>query len=75
MVSVFSPVREMFPEEYRRVTEVTYLGTVTRGLPRRSLSFCRTNTDNRSVPILQGKENSADSAQGLEYYAWTGKRL
>jgi short-subunit dehydrogenase len=28
MVSVFSPVREMRPEEYRRVTEVTYLGTV-----------------------------------------------
>ena len=28
MVSVFSPVKEMQPEEYRRVTEVTYLGTV-----------------------------------------------
>jgi short-subunit dehydrogenase len=28
MVSVFSPVREMRAEEYRRVTEVTYLGTV-----------------------------------------------
>ena len=28
MVSVFSPVRQMEPEEYRRVTEVTYLGTV-----------------------------------------------
>ena len=28
MVSVFSPVKEMKPEEYRRVTEVTYLGTV-----------------------------------------------
>ena len=28
MVSVFSPVREMTPEEYRRVTEVTYLGYV-----------------------------------------------
>src|SRR5688572_3279640 len=28
MVSVFSPVREMKPEEYRRVTEVTYLGVV-----------------------------------------------
>jgi NAD(P)-dependent dehydrogenase (short-subunit alcohol dehydrogenase family) len=28
MVSVFSPVMEMKPEEYRRVTEVTYLGTV-----------------------------------------------
>jgi NAD(P)-dependent dehydrogenase (short-subunit alcohol dehydrogenase family) len=28
MASVFSPVAEMEPEEYRRVTEVTYLGTV-----------------------------------------------
>ncbi|HOC18247.1 MAG TPA: SDR family oxidoreductase [Vicinamibacterales bacterium] len=28
MVSVFSPVKEMTPEEYRRVTEVTYLGVV-----------------------------------------------
>src|SRR5256714_8626574 len=28
MVSVFSPVKEMEPEEYRRVTEVTYLGVV-----------------------------------------------
>ncbi|MDM7916879.1 MAG: SDR family oxidoreductase, partial [Candidatus Eisenbacteria bacterium] len=28
MTSVFSPVKEMRPEEYRRVTEVTYLGVV-----------------------------------------------
>ncbi len=28
MVSVFAPVAEMRPEEYRRVTEVTYLGFV-----------------------------------------------
>ncbi|HEV8581417.1 MAG TPA: SDR family oxidoreductase [Thermoanaerobaculia bacterium] len=28
MTSVFSPVEEMTAEEYRRVTEVTYLGTV-----------------------------------------------
>src|SRR6188472_2093115 len=28
MVSVFSPVMKMRPEEYHRVTEVTYLGTV-----------------------------------------------
>lgn len=28
MVSVFSPVKEMTFDEYRRVTEVTYLGTV-----------------------------------------------
>jgi len=28
MVSVFSPVKEMRPEEYKRATEVTYLGVV-----------------------------------------------
>ena len=28
MASVFSPVKQMKPEEYKRVTEVTYLGTV-----------------------------------------------
>ena len=28
MTSVFSPVKEMTPEEYKRVTEVTYLGVV-----------------------------------------------
>ena len=28
MVSVFSPVRELQPDEVRRVTEVTYLGVV-----------------------------------------------
>lgn len=28
MVTVFSPVKDMSPDEYRRVTEVTYLGVV-----------------------------------------------
>jgi len=28
MVSVFSPIKEMLPEEFKRVTEVTYLGYV-----------------------------------------------
>src|SRR5680860_619392 len=28
MNSVFSPIKEMLPEEYKRVTEVTYLGQV-----------------------------------------------
>src|SRR5262245_21695888 len=28
MASVFSPIKEMTPEEFRRVTEVTYLGVV-----------------------------------------------
>src|SRR4051812_26830960 len=37
MVSVFSPVMEMTDDEYRRVTEVTYLGAVygTRAALRR----------------------------------------
>src|SRR5262245_55636903 len=28
MASVFSPIKEMTPDEFRRVTEVTYLGVV-----------------------------------------------
>jgi short-subunit dehydrogenase len=32
MVSVFSPVKKMKPEEYKRVTEVTYLGVVNGSL-------------------------------------------
>src|SRR5688572_22394092 len=28
MVSVFSPIKEMMVEEFKRVTDVTYLGTV-----------------------------------------------
>ena len=28
MTSVFSPIKQMMPEEFRRVTEVTYLGCV-----------------------------------------------
>jgi NAD(P)-dependent dehydrogenase (short-subunit alcohol dehydrogenase family) len=34
MVSVFSPIRHMNPEEFRRVTEVTYLGYVHGTWPR-----------------------------------------
>lgn len=32
MVSVFSPVRKMTPQEYKRVTDVTYLGVVNGSL-------------------------------------------
>jgi NAD(P)-dependent dehydrogenase (short-subunit alcohol dehydrogenase family) len=37
MLSVFSPIRQMAPDEFRRVTEVTYLGVVhgTRAALRR----------------------------------------
>jgi NAD(P)-dependent dehydrogenase (short-subunit alcohol dehydrogenase family) len=33
MTSVFSPIKEMVPEEFKRVTEVTYLGYVYGTLP------------------------------------------
>src|ERR1041384_2370339 len=34
MASVFSPIKEMTPEEFKRVTEVTYLGFVYGTLAR-----------------------------------------
>ena len=43
MVSVFSPVKEMKPEEYKRVTEVTYLGFVYG-----TLAALKTNVAQRS---------------------------
>jgi short-subunit dehydrogenase len=36
MTSVFSPVKEMRAEEYKRVTEVTYLGVVYGTLAARA---------------------------------------
>ena len=48
MVSVFSPVSQMRPEEYRRVTEVNYLGTVHGTLA--ALKYMRAQ---RSGTILQ----------------------
>ena len=43
MVSVFSPVKDMKPEEYKRVTDVTYLGVVhgTLAALKRMLSLNR----------------------------------
>jgi NADP-dependent 3-hydroxy acid dehydrogenase YdfG len=48
MVSVFSPVSQMEPEEYRRVTEVNYLGTVYGTLA--ALKYMRAQ---RSGTIIQ----------------------
>ncbi|HEX6925626.1 MAG TPA: SDR family oxidoreductase [Longimicrobiaceae bacterium] len=45
MNSVFSPVREMTPEDYRRVTEVTYLGYV----------YCTLSALRRMLPRDRGK--------------------
>jgi short-subunit dehydrogenase len=60
MASVFSPVREMKPEEYKRVTDVTYLGVVygtlaalKRMLPRDSGTIVQVGSAlaYRSIPL------------------------
>jgi NAD(P)-dependent dehydrogenase (short-subunit alcohol dehydrogenase family) len=60
MVSVFSPVKEMQPAEYKRVTEVTYLGYVygtlaalKRMLPRNKGSIVQVGSAlaYRSIPL------------------------
>ena len=60
MASVFSPVKEMKPEEYRRVTEVTYLGFVygtlaalKRMLPRDRGTIVQVGSalTHRSIPL------------------------
>lgn len=60
MVSVFSPVKQMTPEEYRRVTEVTYLGYVygtlsalRRMLPRDRGTIIQIGSalSERSIPL------------------------
>jgi NAD(P)-dependent dehydrogenase (short-subunit alcohol dehydrogenase family) len=50
MTSVFSPVIEMRPDEYRRVTEVTYLGTVYGTLA----ALRRMRPHNRGVVVQVG---------------------
>jgi NAD(P)-dependent dehydrogenase (short-subunit alcohol dehydrogenase family) len=60
MTSVFSPVKEMLPEEYKRVTEVTYLGVVygtlaalKRMLPRDRGTIVQVGSAlvHRSIPL------------------------
>lgn len=60
MASVFSPVKEMKPEEYKRVTDVTYLGVVygtlaalKRMLPRNRGSIVQIGSAlaYRSIPL------------------------
>src|SRR5256714_6419616 len=50
MVSVFAPVQEISPEEYKRVTEVTYLGQVYGTLA----ALRRMRERNRGVIVLVG---------------------
>jgi len=60
MTSVFSPVKEMKPEEYRRITDVTYLGFVygtlaalKRMLPRDRGTIVQVGSalTHRSIPL------------------------
>src|SRR4029078_2492296 len=60
MASVFSPVKEMEPKEYKRVTEVTYLGVVSgtlaalkRMLPRNCGTIVQVGSAlaYRSIPL------------------------
>lgn len=48
MVTVFSPVMKMHPEEYKRVTEVNYLGTV-----HGTLAALNVMTNNNAGTIVQ----------------------
>src|SRR5205823_3993127 len=50
MVSVFSPIKEMTPEEFRRVTEVTFLGCVYGTL----VALKRMLPRNRGVTVQVG---------------------
>jgi NAD(P)-dependent dehydrogenase (short-subunit alcohol dehydrogenase family) len=74
MNSVFSPVREMEPEEYRRVTEVTYLGYVygtlsalRRMLPRDrgKIIFVGSALAYRGIPLQSAYCGAKHAVQGF----------
>ena len=74
MVSVFSPVKEMTAEEFRRVTEVTYLGTVygtlaalKRMLPRNRGSIVQVGSAlaYRGIPLQSAYCGSKHAIQGF----------
>ena len=74
MVSVFSPFAEMTPEEFRRVTEVTYLGTVygTAAALRRMLVRDRgcivqvgSGLSYRSIPLQSAYCGAKHAVQGF----------
>ena len=74
MNSVFSPVKEMEPEEYKRVTEVTYLGQVygalsalRRMLPRDkgSIIFVGSALAYRGIPLQSAYCASKHAIQGF----------
>jgi NAD(P)-dependent dehydrogenase (short-subunit alcohol dehydrogenase family) len=74
MASVFSPVRQMEPEEYRRVTEVTYLGQVygtlaalRRMLPRDrgSIVFVGSALAYRGIPLQSAYCGAKHAVEGF----------
>jgi len=74
MNSVFSPVKEMKPEEYKRVTEVTYLGQVygtlaalKRMLPRDrgSIVLVGSALAYRGIPLQSAYCGSKHAVQGF----------
>lgn len=74
MNSVFSPVKEMKPEEYKRVTEVTYLGQVygtlaalKRMLPRDrgSIVLVGSALAYRGIPLQSAYCGSKHAIQGF----------
>src|SRR5437868_926802 len=74
MVSVFSPIKEMTPEEFRRVTEVTFLGSVygtlaalKRMLPRDRGTIVQVGSAlaHRSIPLQSAYCAAKHAMQGF----------
>src|SRR5689334_11203378 len=74
MVSVFAPVKEMTPGEYKRVTEVTYLGVVygtlaalKRMLPRDQGTIVQVGSAlaYRGIPLQSGYCAAKHAIQGF----------
>ena len=74
MVSVFSPIKEMMPEEFRRVTEVTFLGCVygtlaalKRMLPRDCGTIVQVGSAlaHRSIPLQSAYCAAKHAMQGF----------
>jgi len=74
MASVFSPIREMTPDEFRRVTEVTYLGVVygtlaalRRMLPRNRGSIVQVGSAlaYRGIPLQAAYCGAKHAIQGF----------
>ncbi|MGH9458014.1 MAG: SDR family oxidoreductase [Thermoanaerobaculia bacterium] len=80
MASVFSPIRELKPEEIRRVTEVTYLGVVygtmaalRRMLPRDRGTIVQIGSAlaYRGIPLQAAYCGAKHAVQGFNDSLWT----